>query len=281
MIRLALGVRGPRQPILGTECAGVVERVGDAVTRFQPGVPVVVFTDMAMGCHAEWVRVHEDGLVVPKPGTLGFEEAAALSFGGTTALHFLWKTGLEPGERVLVNGATGGVGSALVQLARHRGAHVTAVCRGANVAWVLALGAHEALDYTEQDFARGQERYDVIFDVAGTAHYARSRGALRPGGRLVLLFPRMRDVAAVPWIHATSGHRIFSGTAVGLKEHLQLLARLAEEGCYRPPIHAVFPLEEISEAHRAVAFGGKRGSVVVVIRAFASRGDERAGARSE
>ncbi len=266
MMRMALGVRGPRQPVLGTECAGVVERVGDAVTRFHPGEAVVVFTDLAMGCHAERVAVHEGGLVVPKPGTLGFEEAAALSFGGTTALHFLERVGLKPGERVLVNGATGGVGAALVQLALHRGAHVTAVCRGANVAWVLALGAHEALDYAEQDFARGPEGYDVIFDVAGTAPYARSRGALRPGGRLALLFPRMREVAAIPWIHATSDHRVVAGTAVGLKEHLELLARLAEEGGYRPPIHAVFPFEEISQAHRAAAVGGKRGTVAVGMR---------------
>jgi len=264
-MRLALGLRGPRQPILGTECAGVVEQVGASVTRFAPGDAVVAFTDFAMGCHAELVRVAEDGVIAAKPANLSFAAAAALSFGGTTALHFLRRVRLQPGERVLVNGAAGGVGSALVQLARHQGAQVTAVCRGSNAEWVRALGAERVIDYTVQDFASAGEAYDVIFDVAGTAPPSRSRRALRPKGRLALLFAGIAELAAIPRIHATSEQRVIAGTAVGLREDLEQLVQLAADGAYLPPIERVIAFDAIVDAHRAAALGGKRGTVAVSV----------------
>lgn len=173
IMRLVFGISRPKQPILGSELAGVVETVGKDVSKFKVGDPVFAFSDAAMGCHAEYKCMAEDGAVVPKPSSLTFEEAAALSFGGTTALDFLRRAKLQSGERVLVNGASGAVGTAAVQLAKYFGAIVTGVCSTANVELVRSLGATHVIDYTQQDFTRNGETYDVIVDTVGTAPFFR------------------------------------------------------------------------------------------------------------
>src|SRR2546426_2776250 len=167
--RLVLGVSKPRQPILGSELAGTVASVGKDVKTFKVGDEDFAFTGARLGCHAEYKCMPEAGAVVLKPASLTFDEAAAMSSGGTTALDFLRRGKLRSGEKVVVNGASGGVGTAAVQLAKHFGAEVTGVCSTANVELVRSLGANQVIDYTKQDFTGNGETYDVIVDTAGTA----------------------------------------------------------------------------------------------------------------
>ncbi len=174
IMRLVLGISKPKQPILGSELAGVVESVGKAVSKFKVGDAVFAFSDFAMGCYAEYKCMPQDGAVALKPPNLSFDEAAALSFGGSTALSFIRRGKLQRGESVLVNGASGGVGTAAVQLAMHFGAEVTGVCSAANAELVRAIGARHVIDYTQEDFTQNGVTYDVIVDTVGTAPFSRS-----------------------------------------------------------------------------------------------------------
>jgi NADPH:quinone reductase-like Zn-dependent oxidoreductase len=263
--RLMFGVRRPRQPILGTELSGWVEAVGEGVTRFRPGDAVFAFGDTGMRCHAEYRCFRQDGLVAGKPPNLTFEQAAALAFGGTTALHALRTARLQRGEQVLVNGASGAVGTACVQLARNLGADVTGVCSAANVELVRSLGASHVVDYGREDFTSGGRRYDVIVDTVGTAPFARSKAALAARGRLVLVLASLADLLRSPWWSLTSGHRVTAPIALGRREDLERLAELAAAGAFTPVIDRCYPFEQLIEAHRRVDTGHKRGSVVVTM----------------
>ena len=263
--RLALGIFGPRQQILGSELAGEVESTGKNVTRFKAGDEVFAFSGIRMGCHAEYKCMPEDGAVESKPANLTFDEAAAISFGGTTALDFFRRGRLRRGERVLVNGASGAVGTAAVQLARHFGADVTGVCSSANVELVQSLGASRVIDYTKEDFTQNEETYDVIMDTAGTAPFSRCRNSLKEGGRLLMVLGRLSDMVMIPWVSITGSRKIVGGTAVGRREDLHTLADLAAAGEFRPVIDRRYPFEQMVEAHRYVDTGRKRGNVVVTL----------------
>jgi NADPH:quinone reductase-like Zn-dependent oxidoreductase len=263
MARLALGFTRPRQPILGSELAGDVAAVGKGVRQFKVGDPVFAFTGVRMGAHAEYRAVPETNAVAAKPANLGYDEAAALSFGGTTALHFLRRGKVQSGESVLVNGASGAVGVAAVQLARHFGAEVTGVCSAKNIELVRSLGASHVVDYTREDFTRNGIRYDVIVDTAGTAPFPRVAGSLTERGRLLKILGGLGDMLRAPWVGLTSKKRVVTGTASGRSEDLRWLARLAEAGEYKPVIDRRFPLEQIVDAHRYVDAGHKTGSVVI------------------
>jgi NADPH:quinone reductase-like Zn-dependent oxidoreductase len=263
--RLAFGVRGPRKQILGSELAGEVEAVGQDVTRFGVGDRVFSFDGFGMACYVEYKCVPEDGVLARIPAGLSYEEAAALSFGGTTALHYLRKGKLQRGERVLVNGASGGVGTAAVQLAKHFGAEVTGVCSAANAELVRSLGADHVIDYAEEDFSKSGQTYDVIVDTAGTAPYARCKGSLRKGGRLLLVLAGMSEMLRGPWVSLTSSKKVITGAASERGEDLRLLAELVEAGAYRAVIDRRYPWEQIVEAHHYVDAGHKRGNVVVTL----------------
>ncbi|MBX7192970.1 MAG: NAD(P)-dependent alcohol dehydrogenase [Sandaracinaceae bacterium] len=268
--KLAVGWSGPRQPILGTELSGVVESVGAKVTRFRVGDAVIGFPGAAMGAHAELCVFDQDGLLVRKPANLTFGDAAAILFGGTTALDVFRRAKLKAGERVLINGAAGGVGTAAVQLAKQRGAHVTAVCSTGNVAFVEALGADRVIDYRVHDFTADADRYDLVVDIAGTAPYARSKAVLTPTGRLALVLATLWDNLGALWVGLTTKHRVIAGPVDVRREDLEELARLASEGSYAPVVEQRFPFERIAEAHRVVDTGHKRGAVVVTLGARAS-----------
>lgn len=263
--RLVLGVSRPRQPILGTELAGEIELVGKDVKKFKTGDQVFAFSGASMGCHAEYKCMPEDGAVALKPANLTYDEAAAISFGGTTALNFFRRGKLQSGEKVLVNGASGGVGTAAVQLARHFGANVTGVCSTANVELVRSLGANHVIDYTKEDFTRNGETYDVIVDIAGTAPFSRSKGSLKEGGRLLLVLGGLPDMLQIPWISLTSNKRVIAGPAAERAEDLRFLAKLAEAGEFKPVIDRRYPFEQIVEAHRYVDTGHKKGNVVITL----------------
>jgi NADPH:quinone reductase-like Zn-dependent oxidoreductase len=265
MGRLFFGLSRPRQPILGTELAGEIESVGKDVKNFKAGDRVFAFPGASLGCHAEYRCLRETRPIALMPANLSYEEAASLSFGGTTALDFLRRAKLSSGERVLVNGASGGVGTALVQLAKHFGAHVTGVCSTRNVELVRSLGASRVIDYTIQDFSEENETYDVIVDTAGTAPFSRSRRVLSENGRLLLVLGGFGDLLVAPWVSLTSKRRVIAGPAAERAEDLRLLAKLAETGEFRAVIDRRYPFEEIVEAHRYVDTGRKRGSVVLTL----------------
>lgn len=265
MTRLVFGVSRPRQPILGSELAGVVESVGEAVSRFKVGDAVFAFSDARMGCYAEYKCMPQDGAVARKPPGLSYGEAAALSFGGTTALDFLRRAKLQRGESVLINGASGAVGAAAVQLARHFGAHVTAVCGTANMAWVRALGASQVIDYTQEDFTQNGQTYHVIMDTVGTAPFSRCQASLRDGGRLLLVLAGLADMLHAPWASLTSGKKVIAGPVSVRAEDLPLLAELATTGAFKAVIDRRYRFEQMVEAHRYVDSGRKKGNVVVML----------------
>ncbi len=264
--RLIFGLTRPRQPILGTELSGVVESAGSAVTRWRPGDHVFAFAGAGMRCHAELRCLPETGAIAAIPQGFSFEEAAAISFGGTTALYFLRDVArLQPDERVLVNGASGAVGSAAVQLARHFGAHVTGVASAANAELVRSLGAQDVIDYRTTDFATSGERYDVILDTVGNAPFHRARAALRPKGRLLIIAAGLGELLKSPAQSKTSGFKVAGGTAPDRAQDVAELRRLCEAGVYRPVIDSVLPFARIAEAHARADTGHKAGNVVVTM----------------
>jgi NADPH:quinone reductase-like Zn-dependent oxidoreductase len=273
--RLVFGVFGPRKPILGTELAGVIEAVGKAVTRFAVGDQVFAFAGAGYGCHAEYRTMREDGLIARKPGNLSYEEAAALSFGGATALRFLRdKGGVQRGDRVLIVGASGGVGTAAVQIAKHFGATVTGVCSTANVDLVRSIGADRVIDYTKADFATAGERYDIVLDTTGTTSFARVEGALEQGGRLLLVQASFAQTLGLGRPPRASGKKVIAGVATVRAEDLRLLGEIAERGEIRPVIDRSYPLKNAAKAHAYVDTGRKRGNVVLTV-AIAARRDHR------
>jgi NADPH:quinone reductase-like Zn-dependent oxidoreductase len=207
----------------------------------------------------------ESGLVAPRPGNLSDAEAAALTDGGSVALGFFRRGRLQHGESVLVNGASGSVGTAAVQLATYFGAAVTGVCSTANVDLVRSLGATTVVDYTQTDFMQGGERYDVIVDTAGTAPFSRSRRSLAPGGRLLAVLGGLPDLLRAPWVAMTSGQQIVAGPTPARVEDIELLARLGAEGRFRPVIDRSYAFAQMVEAHRYVDTGHKKGNVVITL----------------
>jgi len=254
----------PKRRILGTELAGVIDAVGARVTRWKVGDAVFAFPGSQQGAHAEYICVPEDGCIARKPEKLSFAEAAALSFGGATALSFIEKGGgIRRGEKVLVVGASGAVGSSMVQLAKHEGAEVTGVCSAANAELVRSLGADHTIDYAKEDFTTRDERYDVVMDTTATAPIARCKRVLKKGGRILIVNGGLGELLGAPF---TVGARVVAGPAKEDPAYLRTLAELAEAGAFTPLIDEVFPFEEIVEAHRRVDTGRKKGNVVVMVR---------------
>lgn len=263
--RAALGVFGPRKPVLGTELAGEVAALGDGVTDYAVGDRVVAYPGVGLGCHAEYRAVPVAGCIARLPDSISFEQGASLGFGGTAALHFLRDAAkLQAGERVLVIGASGAVGGAAVQLAKHFGASVTGVTSTANVERVRGLGAERVVDYAREPLF-GSDRYDVIFEAVGVHAYADCRVGLAEGGRLVLCAGSVPQILGSLVRTIGTTHRVLAGGAPERPADLALLVSLAEAGRYMPPIDRTYPLDRIAEAHAYVDTGRKRGSVVVTM----------------
>jgi NADPH:quinone reductase-like Zn-dependent oxidoreductase len=271
LVRIMNGLRTPKVKILGVDLAGTVESVGRSVTKFAAGDQVFGSRGDRFGAHAEYACVAEDGFLAHKPVNMSLEEAATIFVGGCCALYFLRKAGIRPGEKVLVHGASGSLGIFAVQLARHFGAHVTAVCGPTNVDLVRSLGADEVIDYTRQDFTRNTGCYDVICDVLAKAGFPRSLHALRRGGRYLHLGMPL-EIARIGtvllrglWAHATGAARFVVGAAAPVQADLEYLKRLVEAGELRTVIGRSYPLTEIAEAHRYAESGHKVGNVVILI----------------
>jgi NADPH:quinone reductase-like Zn-dependent oxidoreductase len=264
--RLVFGLTGPRQPILGTELAGIVEAVGKAVTRFQPGEEVIAFPGDRYGSHAEYRTMPEDGMIALKPANLSYEEAASLSFGSTTALPFLRdKAKLKRGDQVLIVGASGAVGTAAVQIAKHFGAEVTAVTSTANAKLIRSIGADKIIDYTEVDFATTGETWDIIVDTTGTAPFRRCDQSLKAGGRLVVVLGTFAQALGIGGPPKASGKKVIAGVAPLTADDLRYITALASSGELKPVIDRIYRLEDAAEAHAYVDTGRKRGSVVLTV----------------
>ena len=248
MARIAVGWSAPRRNVLGMVLSGEADAVGPEVGSFKAGDQVFGFNRHLFGTYAEYVCWPEDGLLATRPANLTDEEAASIPYGGLLALHFLRKAGLRAGQRVLVYGVSGAVGTSAVQLARHLGAEVTGVCSTANLELVRSLGATTVVDYTREDFSDRGERYDLIFDAVGKR---KSAAGLRHCDRSL----------------ASGGKRVSvdDGTPKLLAEDLMLLGELAAKGVIRPVIDRCYPLEELAEAHRYVDEGHKRGNVAIAV----------------
>jgi NADPH:quinone reductase-like Zn-dependent oxidoreductase len=263
MGRLAMGWNGPRQPILGTELSGVIEAVGQGVTRFVKGDAVYAFPGWKQGAHAEFVALPETGPIAHLPQDLDFHAAAGLCFGGTTALHFLRKAGLQRGESVLVLGGSGAVGVAFVQLALHQGADVTATTSTGNVALVESLGAR-VVDYRMSDIATLPERFDIIADTVSAMDFAQAQQLLRPNGRYLAIAGGMAEMLG-SLLPGPQGKRMIASPASELVDDVVALGRLAAAGHFRPHVDRVFGFGEVPAAHAYVDTGRKRGSVVVAV----------------
>ncbi len=260
---LGLGVFRPRNPVLGMDIAGVVEAVGPDVTKFQAGDEVIAMLGGAFGGHAEYARLSQDAAITAKPRNMTFEEAVTLVFGGITARAFLNRTAIERGDTVLVNGASGAVGTAAVQLAKHEGAHVTAICSGANSELVASLGADRVIDYTKEDFTAESATYDIIIDCVGNAPFERVERLINPGGALLLIIADLNGILRAPGRSRKTGKLVSAGNVEYKAEDLAFLVSLAESGQYQAVIDRTFDLSDIVEAHRFVDTGHKRGNVIL------------------
>jgi NADPH:quinone reductase-like Zn-dependent oxidoreductase len=262
--RLMFGLRGPRKRILGTELAGEIVDVGKNVTEFSVGDRVFGIDSNVLGAYAEYVCRPAGGPLVTMPAGMSYAEAAATPFGAGTALGFI-RGVVRPGQRVLVNGASGGVGVFAVQLARHFGAEVTAVCSGGNASLVLSLGADRIIDYKQEDFAQGGEAYDVIVDTVWGSSYARCRPALKRDGVYLAIAGGPREGLQQVWNALRGGPRVVMGAAKESKAEMAAIRALLEQGVIRPVIDRSFPLAETAAAHRYVDSGRKRGSVIISV----------------
>ena len=246
LMRVGFGLRGPRKKILGMEIAGVVESVGNKVTRFKPGDEVFASTEFTMGAYAEYTCVKESDMIALKPESMDYGEAAALINGSLTALLVLRKAGLKAGQDVLVYGASGSVGTFAVQLAKHAGTNVTGVCSSANQQLVKSLGADNTIDYTKDDFTSFDQKYDLIFDAVGKIPSSKRKIALKAEGRFLNV--------------------LSDSTGIKLRvKDLEYLANLSVEGVLKVVIDRTYSLDEIIEAHHYVDKGHKKGHVVLSI----------------
>jgi len=263
MGRLVLGFTKPKNAILGFELAGEIESVGKDVKLFKEGDQVFGSTfGLGLGAHAEYKCMPEDGMVAIKPANISYEEAAGVFYGGNSALWFLKEGNIQSGQKVLIYGASGGVGTFAVQLAKYFGAEVTGVCSTTNLELVKSLGADKVIDYTKEDFTKNGETYDIVFDTVGKTSLSRCKGLLTQEGvylSTVMLVVQQR------WLSMTTGKKVVGGTASEETENLIFLKELLEAGKIKSVIDRRYPLEQMVEAHRYVDKGHKKGNVVITV----------------
>ena len=265
--KLMFGIGQPwKARVLGTELAGEVESAGKDVTRFKTGDRVVASTGMAGGGHAQYACLGEAGAMVITPDSLSWEEAVAIPFGANTALYFLRDLGqIRAGQELLIIGASGAIGSAGVQLAKHFGATVAGVCSGANVELVKSLGADTVIDYTRDDFTKNGKTYDLIFDVVGATTFDRCQHSLKPNGVFLQNIMELTDVVRVLWTSIAGRKKIKGGVAMNNLKRMSLIAELATAEKLRPVIDRSYPLEQTAEAFKYVEQGHKKGNVVITV----------------
>jgi len=269
-MRVYVGLKTPKRiTILGMELAGEIESVGKDVKQFKAGDQVfaaAAFVDI--GTYAEYKCLpanSEDGVLAIKPANMTYEEAAAVPVGGLEALHFLRKGNIQRGQKVLINGAGGTIGTFAIQLAKYFGAEVTGVDSTAKLDMLRSIGADQVIDYTQEDFTKSGETYDVIFDVVGKSSFSGSVRSLKQNGRYLLANPRLSQMVRGLWTSMTSSKKVLFGAASGKTGDLIFLKDLIEAGKIKTVIDRCYPLEQVAEAHRYVETGRKKGNVVITV----------------
>ncbi|MFS0634872.1 NAD(P)-dependent alcohol dehydrogenase [Mesobacillus foraminis] len=261
--RISLGFRQPKKEILGVELAGEVESVGKEVKRFKVGDQVFAASLEGFGTYAEYKCLSENGPVTLKPANISFEEAAAIPIGARTALYFLRKANIRRGQKILIYGASGSVGSYAVQIANYFGAEVTGVCSTSNLEWVKSLGADKVIDYTAEDFSRSGEVYDMIFEAVNKSSFQACMKVLKRGGTYINVTEPLPS-AEMLWYQLTSGRKLLlSRNSPETSEALNFLKELVEAGNLKAVIDRIYRLEEVEEAHSYVEKGHKKGNVVI------------------
>ncbi len=263
--RMSFGFNKPRVQTPGSEFAGVVEGVGSAVTKFKVGNAVFGYRGQAMGANAEYLCVPEDSTVAIMPANLSFEEAAGITYGALTALSLLRKANIQPGQKVLINGASGAIGSFAVQIARDFGAEVTGVCGTPRLETVKALGADHVIDYTREDFTQNGKTYDLIFDVKNKSSFAKCKNSLTPNGCYMLVSFKTGQVLQMIWTSLASSKKVKCVLSNEKPEDLITIRDLAEAGKLKSIIDRCYPLEQAAAAHRYYESGQKTGSVIIVM----------------
>jgi NADPH:quinone reductase-like Zn-dependent oxidoreductase len=269
LMRIGFGFRGPRKKILGQELAGEIEAVGKDVKLFKKGDQVFAALGFGMGAYAEYICLPEEpeemeGVLASKPSNMTYEEAAAVPVGGLNALHFLRKGNIQSGQKVLINGAGGSIGTIAIQLAKYFGAEVTAVDSMRKLDMLRSIGADQVIDYTREDFTKSGETYDIIFDVVGKAPFTGSMRSLNENGIYLLGNGTISRSDRRRWT-SMSNKKAKDGSADYKTEHLVFLKELIEAGKMKTVIDRTYPLEQMAQAHTYVEKGGKKGNVVITV----------------
>jgi NADPH:quinone reductase-like Zn-dependent oxidoreductase len=263
--KLYFGFRKPKITILGSEFAGEIEAVGKNVKLFREGGQVFGYRGPRMGAYAEYLRMPENGVVALKPVNITYEEAAAIPYGAIMALNLLRKLNIQSGQKVLINGASGGIGSFTLQLAKYFGAEVTGVCGTPRLELVKSLGADKVIDYNKEDFTQSGETYDLIFDILGKSSFSRCKSSLKQNGRYILVSFKMKQLVQMLWTSMIGSKKVICVLSNEKAEDLRFIKELIEAGKIKAIIDRCFPLEQTAEAHRYVDKGHKKGNVVITI----------------
>ena len=260
------GVFKPRINILGIDLAGVIEAVGKDVKRFKEGDQVFGTPGMTFGAHAEYTCVPEDAVLTIKPANMAWEEAAPIFLGASTALFYLRDKGnIQAGHKILIYGASGAIGTYAVQLAKYFGAEVTGVCSTTNLEMVKSLGADKVIDYTQEDYTRSGETYDLILDTVGKTSFSRCRKSLKQKGVFLPVVMDLTELVQILWTSMTDGKKVKGGVAGESVEDLNFFKELIEAEKLKPVIDRCYPLEKTAEAFRYVEKGHKKGNVVITV----------------
>jgi NADPH:quinone reductase-like Zn-dependent oxidoreductase len=264
-VRFFFGLTKPKKNILGVVLSGEIEAIGAAVKLFKVGDEVFGTTGMSFGAYAAYTCLPENGTLALKPNNITHNEAAVIPFGGTTALYFIKKANIQSGQKVLINGASGAVGTAAIQLAKYFGAHVTGVCSTTNIEMVRSLGADEVIDYTKADFTKNGETYDVIFDTVDKISFSNSLKSLNKNGILILGASGLSGMLQGLWTSMTSGKKVITGMISEKAADIIFLKELVENGKLKPVIDRTYSLEQVAEAHAYVEKGHKKGNVAITL----------------